>query len=66
MDGTNHIADDLAAIDRLITNINGDLRRMPDRKRNTRFHTDRIAERRRLMAQRDTLIKRQCEIASLN
>jgi hypothetical protein len=66
MDGPNDVANDLAAVDRLINAISSDLRRMPDGKRKTRWHLDRLAERRRLMAQRDGLINRQCELALMN
>jgi hypothetical protein len=58
------VADAIAKVDRLIVAINRDLRNMPDWKRNTRFHTDRIAERRRLMTQRDYLLGRQVELAT--
>jgi hypothetical protein len=64
--GPKEVAAALAKVDGLIVNINADLRRMPDWKRNTRFHTDRVTERRRLMAERDRLIARQCELALLN
>ena len=53
----------LDTVDRLIGNINGDLRRMPDWKRNLPWHTDRIAERRRLMAQRDVLLAQLAELS---
>jgi hypothetical protein len=62
----NEIADALAKVDGLIARISTDLRLMPDRKRNTRYHTDRVAERRRLMAQRDYLLARQAELALKN
>jgi hypothetical protein len=42
------------------------LRIMPDRKRNTRYHTDRLAEKRRLLAQRQYLLARQAELALKN
>jgi hypothetical protein len=60
------IADALAKVDGLIARISTDLRIMPDRKRNTRYHTDRVAERRRLLAQRDYLLARQAELALKN
>jgi hypothetical protein len=60
------IAAALAKVDGLIARISTDLRIMPDRKRNTRYHTDRLAERRRLMAQRDYLLARQAELAAKN
>jgi hypothetical protein len=68
MDGPspNDVSAALAKVDGLIDNINRDLRRMPDRKRNTRWHLDRIAERRRLMGQRDFLLARQAELALLD
>ena len=56
----------LAKVDRLITSIDADLRRMPDFKRNTRYHTDRVAERRRLLSQRDYLLARQAEMVLAN
>jgi hypothetical protein len=66
MDGPNDITTALAKVDGLIGNINADLRRMPDWKRNLPWHLDRVAERRRLMGQRDTLLARQCELALMN
>jgi hypothetical protein len=60
------IADALAKVDGLIARITTDLRLMPDRKRNTRYHTDRVAEKRRLLAQRDYLLARQAELALKN
>jgi hypothetical protein len=56
----------LAKVDALIVCINRDLAAMPDFKRNTRFHLDRIKERRRLMGQRDTLLARQCAFTETN
>jgi hypothetical protein len=60
------IASALAKVDGLIARITTDLRIMPDRKRNTRYHTDRVAERRRLMARRDYLLARRAELAAKN
>jgi hypothetical protein len=60
------IADALAKVDGLIARITTDLRIMPDRKRNTRYHTDRLAEKGRLVAQRHYLLARQAELALKN
>jgi hypothetical protein len=42
--------------------VNTDLAAMPGFKRNTAWHTDRLAARRRLMAQRQYLRDRQQEL----
>lgn len=57
---------DLAETTRLLDGINGELRRMRDHRRNTRWHTDRLAARRNLLAQRDRLLEEQRQIAMSN
>jgi hypothetical protein len=64
--GPNEVATALENVDRLLASINGDLSRMPDHKRNTRFHADRVKERRRLLAQREFLLARKGELALMN
>jgi len=64
--GPDEIATALAEVDRRIGSINAALRAMPDGRRNTRYHIDRVNERRRLMEQRQCLVDRKAELASSN
>jgi hypothetical protein len=57
------VTPDLAEIDRQINALSSTIRRLPDRKINTRVHIDMIKARRELMNTRDGLINRQCELA---
>jgi hypothetical protein len=66
MNDPAQIAASLATVDRLINAIGTDLRNAPDWKIGTRWHDDRVKERRRLMSQRDTLLARQIAAAELN
>ncbi len=52
---------DLAKVDAEINAIMTRIRRLPDRAINTRPHIEMVAERRRLMAERDALLARLCD-----
>jgi hypothetical protein len=56
----------LASVAGLLASIDGDLDRMPSHKRGTRWHTDRLAARQDLLAQRDRLRARQRQLAERN
>jgi hypothetical protein len=56
----------LAKVEELLTSVNADLAAMPVWKRGSRWHTDRTAQRRRLLAQRDDLRDRRRTLAASN
>jgi hypothetical protein len=60
------LAESLAKVQGLLDKVNAELAVMPRFKRGTTFHTDRTAERQRLLAQRETLRNRQRELIESN
>lgn len=53
--GLDSVGESLAKVQALLDAVNADLAVMPSWKRGTRWHLDRVAEKQRLLAQRESL-----------